>query len=127
MAKQQYLESQGYATQQQANVSSAMNMGTPMNTGAPMMNQGMPNAGGLNPSEISGGNPMIQANNMMMQQQQAFNNPSGYPIAPSGYDSMNNPYWIDPQTGQPTYTPPGSGLGLSSMIQKGAAWAAWLA
>ena len=53
-----------------------------------------------------------------MQQQQAFNNPSGYPIQPSGYDTMGNPYWIDPNTGQPTYTPPGSGLGIGNLIQK---------
>ena len=121
MAKQQYLESQGYATQQQA---------LPANAGISNVQGGagaMPNAGGLNPSQISGGNPMVQANNMMMQQQQALSNPSGYPIPPAGYDTMNNPYWIDPNTGQPTYSPPGSGLGLSSMIQKGAAWAAWLA
>ena len=32
---------------------------------------------------------------------------------------MNNPYWIDPATGQATYTPPNSGLGLSKMIQSG--------
>lgn len=115
MAKQQYLETQGFSPQ---SASSA-----PM----PQMPQGQVNAGGLNPSQISGGNPIVQANNVMLQQQQAFNNPSGYPVAPNGYDTMGNPYWIDPNTGQPTYTPPGSGLGLSNLIQKGAAWAAWLA
>jgi len=115
MAKQQYLEAQGFST-------------------AAMPQQGMPqqptqmgNQQGLDPSQIQGGGGMVQANNMMMQQQQAFNNQSGYPIPPSGYDTMNNPYWIDPQTGQPTYAPPGSGLGLGNIIQKGAAWAAWLA
>lgn len=109
MAKQQYLEAQGFATSQ-----------------VPQQ-QPMPNQGGLNPSQITGGNPMVQANNMMMQQQQAFNNPSGYPVPPAGTDTMGNPYWIDPATGQATYTPPGSGLGLGAMLQKGAAWAAWLA
>ena len=124
MAKQQYLEAQGFATSQVPQTQQTQQF-------QPQQFQpqqgAMPNAGGLNPSEISGGNPMVQANNMMMQQQQAFNNPSGYPIQPSGYDTMGNPYWIDPQTGQPTYNPPGSGLGLGGLIQKGAAWAAWLA
>jgi hypothetical protein len=130
MAKQQYLEAQGFATSQMPNQQPQQytpqayqtpNAGGIPNTG------GMPNAGGLNPAQISGGNPMVQANNMMMQQQQAFNNPSGYPIPPAGNDTMGNPYWIDPNTGQPTYTPPGSGIGLTGLIQKGAAWAAWLA
>jgi len=129
MAKQQYLEAQGFAQTQQPQQQYAQQpqqqYQMPNTTGTPTA--GMPNAGGLNPSEISGGNPMIQANNMMVQQQQAFNNPSGYPIQPNGYDSMGNPYWIDPQTGQPTYNPPVSGLGLGGLIQKGAAWAAWLA
>jgi len=40
---------------------------------------------------------------------------------------MNNPYWIDPATGQPTYTPPQSGLGLAQGIGKAVAWAKWLA
>ncbi len=130
MAKQQYLETQGYApaalqqTQQQG-------MYPPQQQQfSPSMPQGMQPqgaSGGLNPSQIGGGNPMVQANNMMMQQQQAINNPSGFPVQPNGYDTMGNPYWIDPQTGQPSYTPPGSGLGLSKMISKGAAWAAWLA
>tara|TARA_R100000458_G_C8276563_1_gene251919 strand:+ start:213 stop:944 length:732 start_codon:yes stop_codon:yes gene_type:complete len=123
MAKQQYLEAQGFATSQVPNTQPTQQFNAPQQ----YSQGGMPNAGGLNPSEISGGNPMIQANAMVMQQQQALNNPSGYPVQPAGYDQMNNPYWIDPNTGQPTYTPPGSGLGLTSMIQKGAAWAAWLA
>ena len=63
----------------------------------------------------------------MMQQQMAMNNGSGYPIPPSGYDQFNNPYWIDPATGQPSYTPPQSGLGLASALSKGVAWAKWLA
>lgn len=122
MARQQYLETQGYAQ-------TSMQQTTPQpmpQTYAPQAT-GAPNAGGLNPSQISGGNPMVQANNVAMQQQQAFNNPSGFPVTPSGYDTMGNAYWIDPMTGQPSYTPPGSGLGLGKMISKGAAWAAWLA
>lgn len=118
MAKQQYLEAQGFQTNQ-VSAQPQLPQG--------QMPQGQINAGGLNPSQISGGNPIVQANNVMMQQQQAFNNPSGYPVAPNGYDTMGNPYWLDPNTGQPTYTPPGSGLGIGNLIQKGAAWAAWLA
>ena len=127
MARQQYLETQGFSPNiQQPQAPSYPQQQQPQApTNYPQ--QGVPNAGGLNPSQISGGNPMVQANNMMMQQQQAMNNPSGYPVPPQGYDTMGNPYWIDPATGQPTYTPPGSGLGLGKMIQKGAAWAAWLA
>ena len=85
------------------------------------------NPGGVDPSMIQGGNASIQANAMMQQQQMAFNNQSGYPIPPAGYDNMNNPYWIDPQTGQMSYTPPSSGLGLASAMSKGIAWAKWLA
>ena len=118
MAKSQYLESQGFPTQQPVQTQQVYNQ--------PYQGGGMPNAGGLSPSEISGGNPMVQANNMMMQQQQAMSNPSGYPVPPAGYDQMNNPYWIDPQTGQMSYEPPSAGLGLGSAIQKGAAWAKWL-
>ena len=120
MAKQQYLETQGFSVSAPQGQTSTPSVN--YNTSG-----GTPNPGGLNPSQISGGNPMVQANNMMMQQQQAFNNPSGYPIQPAGYDSMGNAYWIDPNTGQPSYTPPGSGLGLANMISIGAAWAAWLA
>ena len=122
MAKQQYLETQGYApSQMQQTQPQAMPQSyTPQGAN-------MPNAGGLNPSQISGGNPMVQANNVAMQQQQAFNNPSGFPVTPAGYDTMGNAYWIDPATGQATYTPPGSGLGLANVISKTAAWAAWLA
>ena len=122
MAKQQYLETQGYAPSQ-------MQQTTPQAMPQPYTPQGanMPNAGGLNPALISGGNPMVQANNVAMQQTQAFNNPSGFPVTPAGYDTMGNAYWIDPATGQPTYSPPGSGLGLANVISKTAAWAAWLA
>ena len=122
MAKQQYLETQGYAPSQ-------MQQTTPQAMPHPYTPQGanMHNAGGLNPAQISGGNPMVQANNVAMQQTQAFNNPSGFPVTPAGYDTMGNAYWIDPATGQPTYSPPGSGLGLANVISKTAAWAAWLA
>tara|TARA_R100000988_G_C3992662_1_gene163743 strand:+ start:410 stop:1111 length:702 start_codon:yes stop_codon:yes gene_type:complete len=113
MAKQQYLEAQGFsspsAPQPQTNAMGAMN------------------PQGLNPSQIQGGNMAVGMNNTMMQQQMAMNNGSGYPIPPSGYDNMNNPYWIDPQTGQPTYTPPQSGLGLAQGLGKAVAWAKWLA
>jgi len=112
MAKQQYLEAQGFSSPSQ-----------PQPTTTPM---GM-NPNGLDPSQIQGGNMAVGMNNTMMQQQMAFNNQSGYPVPPSGYDSMNNPYWIDPATGQPTYTPPQSGLGLASGLGKAVAWAKWLA
>ena len=126
MARQQYLETQGFSPSiQQPQQQQQQQYQQPIQQYQPQ--QGLPNAGGLNPSQISGGNPMVQANNMVAQQQQAMNNPSGYPVPPQGYDTMGNPYWIDPATGQPSYTPPGSGLGLGKMIQKGAAWAAWLA
>ena len=55
----------------------------------------------------------------------AMNNGSGYPVPPSGTDGYGRPYWIDAQ-GQMSYEPPQSGLGLGSAIQKGAAWAKWL-
>ena len=85
------------------------------------------NPQGMNPANIQGNNMAVGMNNAMMQQQMAFNNQSGYPVPPSGYDQMNNPYWIDPATGQPTYTPPQSGLGLAQGIGKAVAWAKWLA
>tara|TARA_R110000851_G_C13082846_1_gene565954 strand:- start:20 stop:748 length:729 start_codon:yes stop_codon:yes gene_type:complete len=122
MAKQQYLEAQGFsspsAPQQQT-----QGMGMQPQMG---MQQGM-NPQGLNPNQIQGGNMSTNFNNTMNQQQMAMNNGSGYPIPPSGYDNMNNPYWIDPQTGQPTYTPPQSGLGLAQGLGKAVAWAKWLA
>ena len=113
MAKQQYLEAQGFSSPQQ-----------PQQTTTPQM--GM-NPQGLNPNQIQGGNMSTNFNNTLNQQQMAMNNGSGYPIPPSGYDNMNNPYWIDPQTGQPTYTPPQSGLGLAQGLGKAVAWAKWLA
>jgi len=114
MAKSQYLESQGFT----APAPQAPTM-------APVA--GMPVQGGVDPSMIQGGGQATQINQQMYAQQQAFNNASGYPIPPQGTDTMGNPYWIDPNTGQMTYTPPRSGLGLGQMISKGAAWAAWLA
>ena len=77
---------------------------------------------------FSGGNinNMQGANNMYAQSQMAMNNGSGYPVPPAGQDNYGRPYWIDPQTGQMSYEPPNSGLGLGSAIQKGAAWAKWL-
>ena len=113
MAKTQYLESQGFAMPQEQQ----MTMG----------GMGSDNPGGVDPSMIQGGNASVQANAMMQQQQMAFNNQSGYPVPPAGYDNMNNPYWIDPNTGQMSYTPPTSGLGLASAMSKGIAWAKWLA
>lgn len=113
MAKQQYLEAQGFTAPQQQTPTTNPQMGV--------------NPQGLNPNQIQGGNMATNMNNTMMQQQMALNNGSGYPIPPSGYDNMNNPYWIDPQTGQPTYTPPQSGLGLASGLGKAVAWAKWLA
>ena len=113
MAKTQYLESQGFAMPQEQQ----MTMG----------GMGAANPGGVDPSMIQGGNASVQANAMMQQQQMAFNNQSGYPVPPAGYDNMNNPYWIDPATGQMSYTPPASGLGLANAVSKGLAWAKWLA
>jgi len=112
MAKTQYLESQGFQMPQEQ-------MQMPM--------QQMGNPGGVDPSMIQGGNASVGMNNAMMQQQMAMQNGSGYPIPPAGYDNMNNAYWIDPNTGQMSYTPPASGLGLASAMSKGIAWAKWLA
>lgn len=106
MAKQQYLESQGFNTGQQAQQQQQQQQ-------VPQNIQGAPAAGGMN--------------QQMMMQQNAMNNQSGYPVPPSGYDNYNNPYWLDPATGQATYTPPNSGLGLGRGIAKAAAWAKWLA
>ena len=104
MAKQQYLEAQGFAGAETGAAATAANF--PDIQGAPAM-------GGMN--------------QQMMNQQMAFNNQSGYPIPPAGYDQYNNPYWIDPASGQMTYNPPTSGLGLGAAISKGVAWAKWLA
>ena len=118
MAKTQYLEAQGFTMPQEQQMAQMQTM----------PGQGQPiNPGGVDPSQIQGGNASVQMNNAMMQQQQAFNNQSGYPVPPAGYDNMNNPYWIDPATGQMSYTPPASGLGLANAVSKGLAWAKWLA
>ena len=113
MAKAQYLESQGFAMPQ-ADPTQQMQMGSM-------------NSQGMDPSMIQGGNASVGMNNAMMQQQMAMNNASGYPVPPAGYDNMNNAYWIDPATGQMSYTPPASGLGLANAVSKGIAWAKWLA
>ena len=116
MAKQQYLEAQGFSTSS-----------LPQGQGMPQGQGIQANPQGLAPSQIQGSNAGVAANNMMMQQQQAFNNTSGFPVPPSGYDQMNNPYWIDPQTNQITYSPPNSGIGLGGKLVKAAAWAKWMA
>ena len=118
MAKTQYLEAQGVTMPQEQQMAQMQTM----------PGQGQPiNPGGVDPSQIQGGNASVQMNNAMAQQQMAFNNQSGYPVPPAGYDNMNNPYWIDPATGQMSYTPPASGLGLANAVSKGLAWAKWLA
>ena len=102
MAKQQYLESQGFS---------------PSTTGQntqPTVNAGV----GMGAAQGGYGGAAMGINQGMQ---------SGYPIPPNGYDQMNNPYWIDPQTGQMTYSPPNSGLGLGGKLVKAAAWAKWLA
>jgi hypothetical protein len=118
MAKSQYLEAQGFGDGSNLQMGGEAGM-----AGAGMAAGGMA-VGGM---QIQGAPPQGGMNQQMMQQQAAMNNQSGYPVPPSGYDNYNNPYWIDPQTGQATYSPPNSGLGLGKMISKGAAWAKWLA
>jgi len=95
MAKQQYLESQGF--------------GGPTPGAAAF-------GGGAVGGAMAGG----------YQMQGAMQNGSGYPIPPAGTDGYGRPYWIDPNTGQMSYEPPQSGLGLGGALQKGAAWAKWL-
>lgn len=99
MAKQQYVESQGFAN--------------------PMGMQGVAQAGGQY-------GQMQQAYGQGMNAMNTANNGSGYPVPPAGQDGYGRPYWIDPQTGQMSYEPPSSGLGLMNVAQKGAAWAKWL-
>tara|TARA_R100000406_G_scaffold84763_1_gene67888 strand:- start:2 stop:649 length:648 start_codon:yes stop_codon:yes gene_type:complete len=67
MAKQQYLESQGFSS------------------GAQQPSTGMAIAG------ITGQTQQYQ------QMQGAMNNGSGYPVPPSGTDGYGRPYWIDAQ------------------------------
>ena len=102
MAKQQYLESQGFS---------------PSTTGQntqPTVNAGV----GMGAAQGGYGGAAMGINQGMQ---------SGYPIPPNGYDQMNNPYWIDPNTGQMSYSPPNSGMGLGGKLVKAAAWAKWLA
>ena len=113
MAKSQYLEAQGFG-----DGGSPAGQGMPANTG--MMNNQVPN--NIQGQQMTGG-----MNQNMAMGQAAMTNQSGYPVPPAGYDNYNNPYWIDPATGQASYNPPSAGLGLGKMIQKGAAWAKWLA
>ena len=97
MAKQQYLESQGFN-----------------------------NGGGMQQPSAAQAFANVTGNTQQFNQMNnAMNNGSGYPIPPSGTDGYGRPYWIDAQ-GQMSYEPPQSGLGLGSAIQKGAAWAKWL-
>ena len=103
MAKQQYLETQGYSGGGQSTQQPVQNQNVPQNI------QGTPMGGQMNQN-------MYDANNQ-----------SGYPVAPAGYDQYNNPYWIDPQTGQATFQAPSSGLHLMQKAQKIATWAKWLA
>tara|TARA_R110002167_G_scaffold353472_1_gene566777 strand:+ start:326 stop:991 length:666 start_codon:yes stop_codon:yes gene_type:complete len=101
MAKQQYLESQGFGG----------------------------GGGGMNAAQPTAGMAMAGAMGQQQQYQQgqqAMNNGSGYPVPPSGNDGYGRPFWTDPQNGQMSYEPPQSGLHLGSAIQKGAAWAKWL-
>lgn len=97
MAKQQYLESQGFSS--------------PQATGGgqmPMQGQAVQQGGAYGATGL------------------AMNNNSGYPVPPSGQDNYGRPYWIDQQTGQMTYEPPQSGLHLAQKAQKLAAWGKWL-
>ena len=102
MAKQQYLESQGFNP-----ATSGQNSQVTVQQGV-----GMGAAQGGDGGAAMGINQGLQ---------------SGYPIPPNGYDQMNNPYWLDPNTGQITYSPPSSGLGLGNKLVKAASWAKWLA
>tara|TARA_R110000824_G_scaffold196128_3_gene379158 strand:+ start:1860 stop:2537 length:678 start_codon:yes stop_codon:yes gene_type:complete len=108
MAKQQYLESQGFSP-------STTGQNTQNTQNAQMtVNQGV----GMGAAQGGYGGAAMGINQGMQ---------SGYPIPPNGYDQMNNPYWIDPQSGQMTYSPPNSGMGLGGKLVKAAAWAKWLA
>jgi len=102
MAKQQYLESQGFGGGMGGNIQQIT----------------QPSAG----MAIAGVTGQTQQYNQM---QGAVSNGSGYPVPPSGNDGYGRPYWIDAQ-GQMSYEPPQSGLHLGAAIQKGAAWAKWL-
>ena len=99
MAKQQYLESQGF--------------------GGGMGGQMAQPTAGMAIAGITGQTQQYQ------QMQGATQNGTGYPVPPNGTDGYGRPYWIDAQ-GQMSYEPPSAGLHLGSAIQKGAAWAKWL-
>ena len=96
LAKQQYVESQGF--------------------GSPQGMQGVQQAQGQ----------YGQMQQAYGQGTYAMQNGSGYPVPPAGTDGYGRPYWIDQQTGQMSYEPPKSGLHLTEVVQKGAAWAKWL-
>ena len=102
MAKQQYLESQGF------------NPATSGQNSQVTVQQGV----GMGAAQGGYGGAAMGINQGLQ---------SGYPIPPNGYDQMNNPYWLDPNTGQITYSPPSSGLGLGNKLVKAASWAKWLA
>jgi len=102
MAKQQYLESQGF------------NPSTSGQNSQMTVQQGV----GMGAAQGGYGGAAMGINQGLQ---------SGYPIPPNGYDQMNNPYWLDPNTGQITYSPPNSGLGLGNKLVKAASWAKWLA
>ena len=102
MAKQQYLESQGFSPS-----TTGQNTHQTVNAGV-----------GMGAAQGGYGGAAMGINQGMQ---------SGYPIPPNGYDQMNNPYWIDPNTGQMSYSPPNSGMGLGGKLVKAAAWAKWLA
>ncbi len=113
LAKNSYLESQGFNPQSPASPAG----------------QGMPANNGMMQGQQIQGQPMGGQINQQMAMQQ--NNQSGYPVPPAGYDNYGNPYWLDPNTGQVSYTAPSSGLGIGRAamqgIGKAAAWAKWLA
>ena len=113
LAKNSYLESQGFNPQRPASPAG----------------QGMPANNGMMQGQQIQGQPMGGQINQQMAMQQ--NNQSGYPVPPAGYDNYGNPYWLDPNTGQVSYTAPSSGLGIGRAamqgIGKAAAWAKWLA
>lgn len=104
MAKQQYIESQGFSSPQ----------ATGQQYGGGMQRQGMQQNG------------MPIQNGAYGATGLAMNNDSGYPIPPAGNDNYGRPYWIDPATGQMSYEPPQSGLHLGQKAQKLAAWGKWL-
>lgn len=96
LAKQQYVESQGF--------------------GNPQGTQGVQQAqGGYG-----------QAQQLYGQGYNAVQNGSGYPVPPAGNDGYGRPYWIDPANGQMSYEPPTGGLHLAEKAQKIAAWGKWL-